>query len=238
MDKECLGLAVNKAPSRGRAVTRGCISRRTTELAGCSRCRLPASTVLLHDAAHGRRASQLRAAIPASSPGGLHVCPLPARARRASVLFFRAVDFIGSLRSEGGGGGGIDPVFEYPTTRSPGGRPQSSGAVSIESVTVEVAGLVRAVASFPGANALLTSGFVLYKVQYIMASTKKLYSFLMEPEQAAGLKAIRERDGVPTSEQIRRAIDAWLREQRMEPASRRVQPRRKASTVNLGKQVG
>jgi hypothetical protein len=42
--------------------------------------------------------------------------------------------------------------------------------------------------------------------------TRKLYSFWIDPAQAAGLKAIKERDGVPESVQIRRAIDTWLNE--------------------------
>ena len=33
----------------------------------------------------------------------------------------------------------------------------------------------------------------------------------IDPEQAAALKAVKQRDGVPESEQIRRAIDAWLK---------------------------
>lgn len=40
---------------------------------------------------------------------------------------------------------------------------------------------------------------------------RKLYSFWIDPEQAAALKAVKDRDGVPESEQIRRAIDAWLK---------------------------
>jgi hypothetical protein len=40
---------------------------------------------------------------------------------------------------------------------------------------------------------------------------RKLYSFWIEPELAAGLKQIKERDGVPESEQIRRVIEKWLR---------------------------
>ena len=44
---------------------------------------------------------------------------------------------------------------------------------------------------------------------------RKLYSFWIDPEQAAALKAVKERDGVPESEQIRRAIDAWLTAKRV-----------------------
>ena len=39
---------------------------------------------------------------------------------------------------------------------------------------------------------------------------KKKYSFYIDDEQATGLKAIKDRDGVLESEQIRRAIDRWL----------------------------
>lgn len=42
--------------------------------------------------------------------------------------------------------------------------------------------------------------------------TRKLYSFWIDPAQAVGLKAIKQRDGVPESEQIRRALDTWLKE--------------------------
>jgi hypothetical protein len=40
---------------------------------------------------------------------------------------------------------------------------------------------------------------------------RKRYSFWIDDEQAAGLKAVKVRDGVLESEQIRRAIDAWLK---------------------------
>jgi hypothetical protein len=42
--------------------------------------------------------------------------------------------------------------------------------------------------------------------------TRKLYSFWIDPTQAEGLKALKTRDGVPESESLRRAIDAWLKE--------------------------
>lgn len=40
--------------------------------------------------------------------------------------------------------------------------------------------------------------------------TRKRYSFWIDQRHAEGLKQIKERDGVLESEQIRRAIDAWL----------------------------
>jgi hypothetical protein len=60
---------------------------------------------------------------------------------------------------------------------------------------------------------------------------RKLYSFWIDPEQASGLKAVKERDGVPESEQIRRAIDAWLEEKNTpgaKTAPRRAGTRRRA----------
>jgi hypothetical protein len=40
--------------------------------------------------------------------------------------------------------------------------------------------------------------------------SRKLYSFWIDPNLAEGLKIIKSRDGIPESEQIRRAIEAWL----------------------------
>lgn len=42
--------------------------------------------------------------------------------------------------------------------------------------------------------------------------TRKLYSFWIDPGQATALKDLKGRDGVPESETIRRALDAWLKE--------------------------
>jgi hypothetical protein len=39
---------------------------------------------------------------------------------------------------------------------------------------------------------------------------RKRYSFWIDDEQAAGLKVVKERDGVLESEQIRRALNEWL----------------------------
>jgi hypothetical protein len=39
---------------------------------------------------------------------------------------------------------------------------------------------------------------------------KTRYGFWIEPHQLAGLRLVKARDGVLESEQIRRAIDAWL----------------------------
>ena len=40
---------------------------------------------------------------------------------------------------------------------------------------------------------------------------KMRYGFWIEPELIDGLKTVRERDGILPSEQIRRAIQDWLR---------------------------
>jgi hypothetical protein len=39
---------------------------------------------------------------------------------------------------------------------------------------------------------------------------RRKYSFYIDDAQAEALKRIKERDGVLESEQIRRAIDAWI----------------------------
>ena len=44
---------------------------------------------------------------------------------------------------------------------------------------------------------------------------RKRYAFWIDSEQKDGLEQIRERDGILPSEQIRRAIDAWLAKRRV-----------------------
>lgn len=41
-------------------------------------------------------------------------------------------------------------------------------------------------------------------------STRKQTAFRIDPEILAGLQAVKERDGIPLSEQMRRALRAWL----------------------------
>jgi len=41
-------------------------------------------------------------------------------------------------------------------------------------------------------------------------ATRKLYSFWLDPDLLAGLKALKERVGVNESETLRRALRAWL----------------------------
>ncbi|MEP7306313.1 MAG: hypothetical protein ABJA98_12420 [Acidobacteriota bacterium] len=42
-------------------------------------------------------------------------------------------------------------------------------------------------------------------------SPRKLYSFYINDVQAAGLKAVKQAEDISESEQIRQAINAWLR---------------------------
>jgi len=43
-----------------------------------------------------------------------------------------------------------------------------------------------------------------------MTPRRKLYSFWIDPEHLTALKAIQARDGILPSEQIRRALAAWI----------------------------
>ena len=43
-----------------------------------------------------------------------------------------------------------------------------------------------------------------------MAPTRKIATFRLDADLIEGLKAVHGRDGVPPSEQARRAIRAWL----------------------------
>lgn len=60
---------------------------------------------------------------------------------------------------------------------------------------------------------------------------RKLAAFRLDPEIIAGLDFVKQRDGVPVSEQVRRALLAWLEAKRVDPAAalaRRSQPGRPA----------
>jgi hypothetical protein len=41
-------------------------------------------------------------------------------------------------------------------------------------------------------------------------AVRKLTNFRIDPDLADGLKLVKERDGIPEGEQIRRAVRAWL----------------------------
>ena len=50
---------------------------------------------------------------------------------------------------------------------------------------------------------------------------RKFYNFYIDVELAEGLKAIKARDGISESEQIRRAIKTWLKDKRYRPKARK-----------------
>jgi hypothetical protein len=43
-----------------------------------------------------------------------------------------------------------------------------------------------------------------------MGPTRKIATFRLDHELVEGLRAVHERDGIPPSEQARRAVRAWL----------------------------
>jgi hypothetical protein len=55
------------------------------------------------------------------------------------------------------------------------------------------------------------------------------YNFFIDDEQRAGLQAIKARDGIPESEQIRRAVDEWLEKKGVTKAERKRAVTRKRS---------
>lgn len=67
-----------------------------------------------------------------------------------------------------------------------------------------------------------------YTYSYVVAKTR--FEFWIDAEARLGLETIKERDGIPVAEQIRRAIAAWLavRNATDKAAPRRVGARRKA----------
>jgi len=60
-------------------------------------------------------------------------------------------------------------------------------------------------------------------------SPRKRYTFWIDEHQAKGLAAIQARDGILPSEQIRRALDAWVKRQGLpsKPDRRRAVTRRR-----------
>jgi len=60
-------------------------------------------------------------------------------------------------------------------------------------------------------------------------SLRHRYTFYIDPEQRAALAAIKERDGISESEQIRRAIKAWVEQKGVRKAERKLAVTRKRS---------
>ena len=58
------------------------------------------------------------------------------------------------------------------------------------------------------------------------AMTRRMHSYYLDPELTEGLDAIRDRDGILPSEQVRRAIALWLKEKGY-TASSTPRPRKK-----------
>ncbi|MBK9241583.1 MAG: ribbon-helix-helix protein, CopG family [Acidobacteria bacterium] len=52
-------------------------------------------------------------------------------------------------------------------------------------------------------------------------SAKKQTAFRIDADVLDGLKAIKERDGVPVSEQVRRALSAWVESRGVTKADRK-----------------
>lgn len=46
-----------------------------------------------------------------------------------------------------------------------------------------------------------------------MNVAKRYYTFMIDPDLAETLKRLKKRDGIPESEQIRRALRAWFKRQ-------------------------
>lgn len=63
----------------------------------------------------------------------------------------------------------------------------------------------------------------------VYVTPKVRYNFWLDVEQRDALRAVKERDGIPESEQIRRAIDAWLESKGVKKAERKRAATRKRS---------
>jgi hypothetical protein len=61
-----------------------------------------------------------------------------------------------------------------------------------------------------------------------MGLTRKIATFRLDDDLFEGLKAVQMRDGIPPSEQARRAIRAWLEAKKVVKADRKlVAPRKR-----------
>jgi hypothetical protein len=57
---------------------------------------------------------------------------------------------------------------------------------------------------------------------------RRLINFRIDPEQLAALQAIKQRDGIPLSEQVRRAIRRWIESRGIKADRRRARTRRQS----------
>lgn len=60
-------------------------------------------------------------------------------------------------------------------------------------------------------------------------SPKELTAFRLDPEILDALRKVKERDGIPIAEQVRRAVIAWLEERGVMKAERKQAGTRKRS---------
>jgi hypothetical protein len=60
----------------------------------------------------------------------------------------------------------------------------------------------------------------------VPTAPRRIYSFWIDHDLAEGLKRVKERDGVPESEQLRRAVREWLEARDALPRQPRVAPGR------------
>lgn len=67
-----------------------------------------------------------------------------------------------------------------------------------------------------------------YTLPDAMASRLKQTAFRVEPEVLEGLQIVKDRDGMPFSEQVRRALRAWLDSKGVKADRPRVAPRKRS----------
>jgi hypothetical protein len=60
-------------------------------------------------------------------------------------------------------------------------------------------------------------------------TTKRLYTFAIDPDLAAALKRVKAKDGIGESEQIRRALRTWFRRRGVMKTERKRSADRKRS---------
>lgn len=60
-------------------------------------------------------------------------------------------------------------------------------------------------------------------------SPKVRFNMLLDEHQRQGLRAVKERDGIPESEQVRRAIDEWLERRGITSERKRAVTRKRSS---------
>jgi hypothetical protein len=58
-------------------------------------------------------------------------------------------------------------------------------------------------------------------------SPRSRYTFFIDADQRAALAAIKERDGIPEAEQIRRAVKAWVESKNVKTDRKRADTRKR-----------